>query len=138
MANHAPIFTDTFSLCEWLLRHLDREPSVLARTICTTALTFLEVITLALKIAYATNASTKPTNGCLPCACTCDSPAALGCSTNSSCCLLWSVPTALAANWVVGNGRGIRHTKARQVHQTPAVIYRVLRGIGHLVDQSDL
>lgn len=49
MANRAPIFTDTFALCEWLLRHLDREPSVLARTLCDNALTLLELITFALK-----------------------------------------------------------------------------------------
>jgi hypothetical protein len=47
--NRAPLFTDTFSLCEWLLRHLDREQSSLARAVCDNALKLLEVITFALK-----------------------------------------------------------------------------------------
>lgn len=38
------------------------------------------------------------------------------------------MPTALAANWVVGNGRGIRHTNLWQVHQKLAGVCRVLRG----------
>lgn len=46
---HAPLFTDTFSLCQWLLRHLDRERGVLSRTLCENALALLEVVTLALK-----------------------------------------------------------------------------------------
>jgi hypothetical protein len=49
MPNRAPIFTDTFSLCEWLLRHLDRESGVLSRTLCDNALKLLEALTLALK-----------------------------------------------------------------------------------------
>ena len=49
MPNPAPIFTDTFALCEWLLQRLDREQGVLARTICNTAVQFLEVITFALR-----------------------------------------------------------------------------------------
>ena len=49
MPNRAPIFADTFSLCEWLLHHLDWEQSVLSRAICDTALQLLEVITFALK-----------------------------------------------------------------------------------------
>jgi hypothetical protein len=49
MPNRAPIFIDTFALCELLLQHLDREQGVLARTICNTAVQLLEVITFALK-----------------------------------------------------------------------------------------
>lgn len=49
MSNRAPIFTDTYSLCEWLLQHLDNEPSVLSRTLCDNALKLLEAVTLALK-----------------------------------------------------------------------------------------
>ena len=49
MPNRAPIFADMFSLCEWLLHHLNREQDVLARTICDTALQLLEAITFALK-----------------------------------------------------------------------------------------
>ena len=49
MANHAPIFPDTFSLCEWLLHHLHREPGVLSQTLCDNALKLLEAITFALK-----------------------------------------------------------------------------------------
>lgn len=49
MSDQAPIFTDTFALCEWLLQHLDREPGVLARSICDRALQLLESITFALK-----------------------------------------------------------------------------------------
>jgi Mor family transcriptional regulator len=45
----APLFVDTFSLCQWLLQHLDREPSVLSRNLCETALQLLEAVTLALK-----------------------------------------------------------------------------------------
>ena len=49
MPNRAPIFTDTFALCEWLLQHFDQEQGVLAHTICNTALQLLEEITFALK-----------------------------------------------------------------------------------------
>jgi len=48
-ANRAPIYTDTFALCEWLFNHLDNEPGILARTLCHNALKLLEVIALALK-----------------------------------------------------------------------------------------
>ena len=37
----APLFTDAFSLCEWLLRQLDRESSVLARALCDSSLQLL-------------------------------------------------------------------------------------------------
>lgn len=49
MANQAPIFTDTWDLCEWLLRHLQRDPSVLARTLCDDALALMDLIAWALK-----------------------------------------------------------------------------------------
>ncbi len=45
----APLFTDAFALCEWLLGHLDEEPGVLAPALCRNALSLLEAITLALK-----------------------------------------------------------------------------------------
>lgn len=45
----APLFADTFSLCEWLLQHLDREASVLARALCENALKMLEAVVMALK-----------------------------------------------------------------------------------------
>jgi hypothetical protein len=49
MDNRAPLFTETFSLCQWLLEQLDSQPSVLARVICENALKLLEAVTLALK-----------------------------------------------------------------------------------------
>ena len=45
----APLFTDAFSLCEWLLRQLDRESSVLARALCDSSLQLLTAVVLALK-----------------------------------------------------------------------------------------
>ncbi len=49
MAAPAPIFADTFSFCEWLLNHLDRDSSALARHLCDNALHLLNTITLALR-----------------------------------------------------------------------------------------
>jgi hypothetical protein len=49
MISRAPIFTDTFVLCQWLLARLDEQPGVLARRICDNALRLLEAVTLALK-----------------------------------------------------------------------------------------
>lgn len=45
----APLFTDAFSLCEWLLRQLDRDSSVLARALCDSGLHLLAAVVLALK-----------------------------------------------------------------------------------------
>jgi hypothetical protein len=45
----APLFVDTFSLCEWLLQHLDQKPGTLPRALCDNALQLLEVVALALK-----------------------------------------------------------------------------------------
>lgn len=45
----APLFGDTFALCEWLLGRLDGSDKVLARTICGVALDLLSDVTLALK-----------------------------------------------------------------------------------------
>ncbi len=45
----APLFTDAFSLCEWLLQQLDRESSVLARALCDSGLQLLAAVVLALK-----------------------------------------------------------------------------------------
>jgi hypothetical protein len=49
LKDKAPIFTDAFKLCEWLLGHLDQTQSILAQRICHCALTLLETLTLALK-----------------------------------------------------------------------------------------
>lgn len=46
---HAPLFTDAFALCEWLLGRLGNDPCVLARRTCQAALALLESVTLALK-----------------------------------------------------------------------------------------
>ncbi len=45
----APIYADTFGLCEWLLGRLDGDGRVLARQICEDALALLECVGLALK-----------------------------------------------------------------------------------------
>jgi len=45
----APLFADTFALCEWLLGHLDDDAGVLATALCRNALALLEAVTLALK-----------------------------------------------------------------------------------------
>jgi hypothetical protein len=45
----APLFADTFALCEWLLGRLDGEPGVLAASVCRNALALLEAVALALK-----------------------------------------------------------------------------------------
>ena len=45
----APLFTDAFTLCEWLLERLGRDASILARHICDAALALLRSLTLALK-----------------------------------------------------------------------------------------
>jgi hypothetical protein len=49
MNSKAPIFTDAYALCQWLLEHLDQSPGVMAHRICRTALAVLETLTLALK-----------------------------------------------------------------------------------------
>lgn len=48
-SNPAPIYTDTFKLCQWLLDHFDNTPHVLAQRITICALDLLQAITLALK-----------------------------------------------------------------------------------------
>ncbi len=45
----APLFGDTFALCEWLLGRLDGNDKVLAQSICRIALGLLSDMTLALK-----------------------------------------------------------------------------------------
>jgi hypothetical protein len=45
----APIFADTFSLCEWLLGRLEQSERVLARRICEEALLLLDAVGLALQ-----------------------------------------------------------------------------------------
>jgi len=45
----APIFTDTYTLCEWLLKHLNGQTDSLARHLCDNALSLLEQITLAIR-----------------------------------------------------------------------------------------
>ncbi len=49
MKDPAPLFSDTFALCEWLLGKLDHDQSTLARALCNNALRLLTAITLALK-----------------------------------------------------------------------------------------
>ena len=49
MEHRAPIFADTFSLCQWLLERLDGQPGVLSSAVCTNVLKLLEAIVLALK-----------------------------------------------------------------------------------------
>ena len=48
-AASAPIFSDCFTLTDWLLDRLDRTSSVLAHTLCRNALTLLDHVLLALK-----------------------------------------------------------------------------------------
>jgi hypothetical protein len=48
-AEPAPIFTDTFALCTWLLGRLGDDARVLARRSCETALALLDAVVLALK-----------------------------------------------------------------------------------------
>lgn len=45
----APLYTDAFALCEWLLGRLGDDPRVLPRILCETALALLEAVLLALK-----------------------------------------------------------------------------------------
>ena len=45
----APLFSDSFALCDWLLGRLGRDGSVLAQTLCRSALDLLRHIVLALK-----------------------------------------------------------------------------------------
>ena len=49
MKTPTPLFADAFSLCEWLLQHLEREPGVLPKDLCDNSLKLLAAITLALK-----------------------------------------------------------------------------------------
>lgn len=48
-ASPAPLYADTFALCEWLVGRLGDDGRVLARTVCQTALRLLEAVALALK-----------------------------------------------------------------------------------------
>ncbi len=45
----APLFADAFALSEWLLRHVDGQTGVLARTLSQDALHVLDAVALALK-----------------------------------------------------------------------------------------
>lgn len=47
----APVFVDTFALCEWILGRLGDDGRVLARSICRTALHLLDQVALALRQA---------------------------------------------------------------------------------------
>lgn len=49
MTDPAPLFVDTFSLCEWLLQHLDQKTGALPQALCCNALQLLTAVTLALK-----------------------------------------------------------------------------------------
>jgi hypothetical protein len=46
---HAPLYTDSFALCEWLLGHFDDDTRHLPRRICWNALELQEFLNLALK-----------------------------------------------------------------------------------------
>lgn len=46
---HAPLYVDTFALCEWLLGHFGNDSRVLPKALCDCALALLEALTLALK-----------------------------------------------------------------------------------------
>ena len=45
----APIYGDTFALCEWLIGRFGDDPRVLPRRICKGALSLLDAVSLALK-----------------------------------------------------------------------------------------
>jgi len=45
----APLYVDSFALCEWLLGHFGDDPRVLPRALCQSALALLAAITLGLK-----------------------------------------------------------------------------------------
>lgn len=45
----APLYVDSFALCEWLLGHFGDDKRVLPRALCQCALRLFEAITLALK-----------------------------------------------------------------------------------------
>ncbi len=49
MSHEAPLFRDTFALCEWIQARLQNRPQPLARALCGNALRLLEAVTLALK-----------------------------------------------------------------------------------------
>ncbi len=46
---HAPLFSDGFSLCQWLIERLGEHTSVLPRRICRTVLALFEHLVLALE-----------------------------------------------------------------------------------------
>ena len=46
---HAPVFVDTFDLCQWLLGRLATDRRPLALALARTALALLEAVTLAVK-----------------------------------------------------------------------------------------
>ena len=48
-ADRAPLYTDAFALCQWLLGRFGDDDRVLARAICQRGLTLLDAITLALR-----------------------------------------------------------------------------------------
>ncbi len=45
----APLYVDTFALCEWLLGRFGKDTRVLPSAICQHALALLDAVTLALK-----------------------------------------------------------------------------------------
>ncbi|MCI0666942.1 MAG: hypothetical protein L0Y43_02690 [Methylococcaceae bacterium] len=49
MNQQAPLFTDAFSLCEWLLQHFEEYTDALSKRICRHGMDVLDFITLALK-----------------------------------------------------------------------------------------
>ena len=47
----APVFVDTFALCEWILGRLGSDNRILARSICRTTLLLMDQIAIALRRA---------------------------------------------------------------------------------------
>jgi hypothetical protein len=45
----APLYTDAFALCEWLLGHFGDDPRLLPQNLCHNGLALLDAVTLALK-----------------------------------------------------------------------------------------
>jgi hypothetical protein len=47
---HAPLYTDSLALCEWVLRHFGDAQDILGRALGESALALLKAIILALKV----------------------------------------------------------------------------------------
>ena len=49
LRERAPIYVDAMALCEWIFVHFDNREAVLPRTLCTTALSLVESVAIALR-----------------------------------------------------------------------------------------